>query len=80
MSRKMSNDADSDYSGENESSLPLLDIDCTIGTNNVRTWNGLVTSERLQKMRERLANGEYGKTAKITVTRTVYCTHTDLYQ
>jgi hypothetical protein len=78
MNRYMSNDADRDY--EVTASDPLLDIDCTIGTNDVRVWNGLVTNERLREMRERLANGEYGNTAKITVTRTVYCDHTDLYE
>ncbi|MBO01667.1 MAG: hypothetical protein CMG35_03400 [Candidatus Marinimicrobia bacterium] len=57
------------HSDEPESTL--YDINCTIGTNEVTMWRGLVKEAVLDRLMKDVNAGMYGGTAMVTVTRVI---------
>lgn len=57
------------HSDEPESTL--YDINCTIGTNEVTMWRGLVKEAVLDRLIKDVNVGMYGGTAMVTVTRVI---------
>ena len=57
------------HSDEPESTL--YDINCTIGTNEVTMWRGLVKEPVLDRLMKDVNHGWYGGTAMVTVTRVI---------